>query len=117
MKLALPTIVDLCSIIADVKKSVPRKGAPDYKDYCDYDSIMDDNPTAAIDVTIGWTPYDGWGYQTGDNSYSGAAYFHPIWAVARIARRDNARAIARDLIDDLKDGLEYWTEKQKEYNQ
>ena len=110
MKLALPTITDLCSLIKSIKRDIPRKGDHDYKDYCDHGE-----DTARIELTIGWTPYYGWDYQTGDNSYSGGSYGHPVWGVTHVARADNARGHAKYLIGQLLEGYDDWKETQNKH--
>ena len=65
----------------------------------------DDN-TPGMQVTIGFTPETeecdcSWSYQTGDNSYTGGAYFHPHWAVVSLYRRSNSRQLAEDCADQI----------------
>lgn len=65
--------------------------------------------TPGMQVTIGFTPANyndngkdaSWGYQTGDNSYTGAAYRHPHWAVVSLYRRSNSRNLATECADQL----------------
>jgi len=66
-------------------------------------SIQEEDETLPMmDLTIGWTPNDGtWSYQTGDNSFAGGAYLHPIWAVDYLTRRTNCRDMAAELISQL----------------
>ncbi len=67
-------------------------------------------------VTIGFTPESedkdaswsgisfcagGWGYQTGDNSFSGGAYGHPHWAVISLYRTSNSTELANDCADQI----------------
>ena len=55
-----------------------------------------------IQLTVGWNPDTGnVGVQTGDNSYSGAAYGYPVWAVVGVHRRSNARKLAREIQEAL----------------
>lgn len=58
----------------------------------------DDEPS--MQVTIGVSE-DGasWGWQTGDNSYSGGAYSFPYWGVVTLARDSDCIALAQDAID------------------
>lgn len=42
-----------------------------------------------------------WGYQTGDNSYTGGAYGFPHWAVIYLYRRSNCKALAADAVQEL----------------
>ncbi len=60
---------------------------------------IDDNLPGMM-VTIGYSNGD-WGYQTGDNSFSGGAYGYRHWAVVHLYRRSNCRTLARDVIDQL----------------
>ena len=102
MKAKLPTIRELAELVRHVAKQVPRANDPDADDYIDKWS---GDPLPSICLTIGWDPDDGvWSYQTGDNSFTGGAYGYPIWAVTAIYRRQNSRAVARDLIDQLYEG-------------
>jgi hypothetical protein len=65
----------------------------------DLKSQVDDD---YLDVTIGWSPDTGyWGFQTGDNSFTGGAYLHPHWAVVSLERRSNCTKLAREIRDQL----------------
>lgn len=62
-----------------------------------------------IDITIasnGTDPND-WGFQTGDNSYSGACYFYRHWAIGYIDDQTNAEHLAVELLDQLEECLAY----------
>jgi hypothetical protein len=91
-----PTIKDLSGLIREIKPHI-------------LDSYLaEDETIPGIDLTIGWSPDSGdWGYQTGDNCYTGGAYCHPVWAVTRIYRRSNSRELARELIDQLAEQIDY----------
>lgn len=58
-----------------------------------------------LDVTIGANGLDPekCGYQTGDNSYTGAAYHWPHWAVCTLQLRSNCEELATDMLDQLDD--------------
>lgn len=87
----LPLIKDLVCLIKAVKKDI----CPEYR-------AFDEDGLPGIQLTIGWTPDDGsWHYQTGDNSYSGGAYGHPVWAVGGVYRRTSSVRLARELVDQL----------------
>jgi hypothetical protein len=72
------------------------------------DSLIEtgDGDIPGVDVTIGCT-FDflngeiDWGYQTGDNSYSGAAYFHPEWFTCSLMGDTDCRECARDLLREI----------------
>ena len=102
MKPKLPTIRELSALVRYVSQQVPRVSDHDAADYIDKWS---GDPLPSICLTIGWDPDDGaWSYQTGDNSFTGGAYGYPIWAVTSVYRRQDSRAVARDLIDQLDEG-------------
>jgi hypothetical protein len=89
-----PTIADLALLVRALKPMI----ADDYRST----NADPDDTVPSMDLTIGWSPDSGaWDYQTGDNSFTGGAYGHPIWAIAIIDRRSNSRDIARDLIAQL----------------
>ena len=48
-----------------------------------------------------------WGYQTGDNSYTGGAYSYQNWAVGTLEYDTNVEELALDLIDQLEEHLAY----------
>jgi hypothetical protein len=60
-----------------------------------------------ITMTVGFSPDSGqWDYQSGDNSFSGGAYFHPIWGVVDVYKNSNCRELAKDIINQIKDQIE-----------
>ena len=62
----------------------------------------DEDTLPSMQITLAWTPESGeWDIQTGDNSYSGAAYGHPHWAVGALYRRSNCTTLTGDLINQL----------------
>ena len=102
MKPKLPSIRELSALVRHVSQQVPRVSDHDAADY-----RMDEDSLPSIDLTIGWDPETGdWSYQTGDNSFNGGAYGYPVWAVTSVYRRQDSRAVARDLVDQLWEGVE-----------
>lgn len=65
----------------------------------------EDSTTPSMTVTIGGTVEGGvitdWNYQTGDNSFTGAAYGFPHWAVITLHRRSNSTELAREAVDEI----------------
>ena len=62
-----------------------------------------------IDITIasnGTDPND-WGFQTGDNSYSGACYFYRHWAIGSIDFQTDPKELATELLDQLEELVAY----------
>ena len=97
--LPLPTIKSLSSLIKALKPTI----RDDYRAYADEPGLDDEN-IPSVQLTIGWNPEDGsWDYQTGDNSYSGAAYSYPYWGVVDLYRRSNSLDLARDIRSQLAD--------------
>lgn len=70
------------------------------------DYRADDSDTVpSMALTVGADDTGAWGYQTGDNSYSGGAYGFPHWGVVSLYRDSDPAAIARDLVDQIADTL------------
>jgi hypothetical protein len=91
----LPLIKDLTKLVKHVKSYI----ADDYR-------AFEEDETPGIQLTVGWNAETGeWGYQSGDNSYTGGAYHYPIWGVVGIYRRSNSLEIARDIRNQLADGV------------
>lgn len=69
------------------------------------DDPEDDKP--GMCVTFGVTVTEegemSWGYQTGDNSYTGGAYGHPDWAVVYLHRRSKSRELAEAAVEEIMD--------------
>lgn len=77
-------------------------------DICDDYRCSDDpdDTTPGMVVTIGWTPETGgWSYQTGDNSFTGGAYGHPVWAVVYLYRRSNCAELANEALNELAESV------------
>jgi len=80
-----------------------RSLKPDIADeYRASDDSEDTKP--GMQVTFGVTlEEDGslsWSYQTGDNSFTGGAYGHPVWAVVSLHRRSNSRELAKEAMEE-----------------
>jgi hypothetical protein len=58
-----------------------------------------------LDVTVGFTVEDSgeisWDYQTGDNSFSGAAYGHPHWVTTTLFPQPNSQELAKEVLDQI----------------
>lgn len=97
--LPLPTIKSLSSLIKALKPSI----RDDYRAYAD-EPGMDDENIPSVLLTIGWDAESGeWSWQTGDNSFSGSAYFFPHWGIVAVYRRSNSLDLARDIRSQLAD--------------
>lgn len=91
-KIKLPKIGELAALLKALKK-----------DICDDYRIDDqeDGPPIMC-VTVGCDIGTGeWGFQTGDNSYTGGAYGYHHWGVGYLTRRSNSRDVANDIIADI----------------
>jgi hypothetical protein len=63
----------------------------------------------SLDITVGYNPESKeWSYQTGDNSFSGSAYFYPVWGVTTIYPRSKSKDLAKDVINQILDQSEYY---------
>ena len=97
--LPLPTVKSLSSLIKALKPAI----RDDYRAYADEPGLDDENIPSLL-LTVGWDAESGeWSWQTGDNSYSGAAYFNPHWGVVDVYRRSNSLDLARDIRSQLAD--------------
>lgn len=89
MKNTLPTIKTLTQLVKSIKADIDD----------DFRAFEDDD-APGIQLTVG-TNGNSWSYQTGDNSYSGSAYFYPYWSVTGIYRDTNCRELARSIQSEL----------------
>lgn len=70
----------------------------------------------SIELTVGFTPGESvtggeddsasWSYQTGDNSYSGGAYGHPVWGVVWISADSLPDEVASEIAADIESQLD-----------
>ena len=89
MKIKTPSLKQLASLIKSIKSDIGNE----------YRAFEDDS-IPGIQLTIG-ADEKGWDFQTGDNSYSGGAYFHRFWGVAGVYRRSNSREVAKDILEQI----------------
>lgn len=95
-KFRLPSVAALSALVRAIKPQI----ADDYRASDD----SEDN-TPAIELTVGANKEGSWNYQTGDNSFTGGAYSFPVWAVVTVTRRCDSREVAREIRDQLAEGL------------
>lgn len=64
----------------------------------------DEEGFKGVQLTIGCTLEDPvqWGWQTGDNSYTGGAYGHPDWFTVWAYPGCNCKNLADDLVQEIK---------------
>lgn len=70
------------------------------KDIDDDFRACEDDEEPGIRLTVG-DNCESWGYQTGDNSYTGGAYGYANWAVVDIYRDSDCEDLAKEIIDEL----------------
>lgn len=72
-------------------------------DYRCTDDPEDNEPGICVTVgaTIGEDGEISWSYQTGDNSFTGGAYGHPVWGVGYLYRGSNPEEIAKGIVDEI----------------
>ncbi len=76
----------------------------------DYRAFEMDN-VPGIQLTIGSTDGKDWGWQTGDNSYTGGTYGYAFWSVEGVYRDTNCRELAAQMVREVKDQIAenaYW---------
>jgi len=83
----------ITSLLVELKKQI------------DDDHRCSDDPedkTPGMQVTIGVKDLSGdYGWQTGDNSYTGGAYGRPHWAIIYLYRKSNSKELAAAAVDEL----------------
>jgi hypothetical protein len=89
-KLLVPSVKELAHLIRAIKKDI----SDEYRAH-------EEDEIPGICLTIGCSYDKGWGWQTGDNSYTGGAYGHPFWGVGSIHRRSNSIEVAKEIINDV----------------
>jgi hypothetical protein len=58
----------------------------------------------SMQVTVACDDFmDKWVYQTGDNSYTGACYSYPHWAVISLYRDSSSEYYAKDIVNQLEE--------------
>lgn len=82
---------ELAALIAVLQPTI----MDDYRAYDDSDS---DAPSMLLTIGV---DSRGWGYQTGDTSYTGAAYGYANWGSVAITRDEDANTLAAELLSDL----------------
>lgn len=93
----LPLIKDLVPLVKAIKKQI-----------CDEYRAFDEDEKPGIQLTVGANTDTGeWDYQTGDNSYSGGAYFYKDWGVVGIYRNSNSLEVARDIRNQIAEASSY----------
>lgn len=70
----------------------------------------DDNPPGMC-VTIGASPDGSWSHQTGDNSFTGGAYGHPVWGVVYLYRDTDVDGAAESVLDEIAEQMVYVAER------
>ena len=91
----LPNRDELAELVRVVKSDI----ADDYRAFGD-----DEEP--GIQLTIGANAVGDWDYQTGDNSFTGAAYHYPYWAVVGVYRDSQEYDVVDDILSQLRDQME-----------
>lgn len=89
-----PKIKSLKELLVFLKTTI----GDDYR--CDDESNI---PSMQVTIGANGNGRSEWSYQTGDNSYTGGAYYYPHWAIVYLDRRSNSTELARDIRSQLDD--------------
>ena len=92
MKAKLPKIGEIRRLLISLKPAI----GDEYR--CTDDP---DDDTPGMLVTIGASADGRWSYQTGDNSFTGGAYGHPVWGLCYLYRRSNCAELASECVDEI----------------
>lgn len=93
----LPTIEEVAEIVTDVVRSLSNY---DDEELTEMDGVIDLTIATNGDTVEGFGCSD-WGFQTGDNSYTGSCYRYRNWAVTSISKDTNPLETAQELVDQL----------------
>ena len=110
---------EITALVCELKPSrawwIVRDGEPledaSYATEEEAETAMEDREEAycevapvSVQLTVGATVGEGrasWGYQTGDNSYTGGAYGHPFWGIAYVTHESDPEAIASEILSEI----------------
>ena len=67
------------------------------------DALPDDDVPEML-VTVGWDGGPDWGWQTGDNSFTGGAYPYKNWSLIYLYRDSDCGELADKAIEELDEG-------------
>ena len=81
--------------LADLIRGLQPTIGDDYRAYDDSDS---DEPSMLLIIGV---DAKGWGWQTGDNSYTGGAYSYANRGFVALTRDADAETLAAELLSDL----------------
>lgn len=101
-KFTLPEKGEIASLLASLKDDIRD-------DYRCTDDPDDDTP--GMCVTIGASTDGRWDYQTGDNSFTGGAYGHPVWGVVYLCRDTDVDGAAEGVLDEIAEQMAYVAER------
>jgi hypothetical protein len=89
-----PTIKDVYAILRYAKRQIASDCL-----------AFEDDEQPGIQITFACNA-DDWGWQTGDNSYTGGAYSFPEWpCVLGVYRDTDCRSMARDVVKELTEAM------------
>ena len=94
MSMKTPSLKTLAALVKSIKRDI----SDEFRAY-------DGDETPGILLTVGCDERGSWGYQTGDNSFTGGAYGFPHWAVVGVYRRGNSGELARDIQGQLAESM------------
>ncbi len=57
------------------------------------------------DLTVGMNHAGEWGFQTGDNSYTGGAYLYPFWSVVSVTEDSDPEDVFKEIVDQFEDQM------------
>lgn len=69
-------------------------------EYRAYDDCDDDSEPSML-LTVGADDALAFGWQTGDNSFTGGAYGFPLWGIGSVYRDSDPAGVAREIVDEI----------------
>jgi len=96
-------LTNLTALLVELKKTIEDE----------FRATEDDNiPAMQVTVASNDVPTNDWGWQTGDNCYSGACYHYKHWAVIHLYNDSNCRELAREALADIREALSFNEDKE-----
>jgi hypothetical protein len=92
-----PLVYEFRDLLAELKPTIED----DFRAYQDCE--IDNEPS--ILVTFASNDGEEWGFQTGDNSFHGGAYFYRHWGVVALYRDSDCLNLALEAFDEIMEGI------------
>jgi hypothetical protein len=95
---------EICDLLKSLKRSQDWQRLR--RDWAKHADPVEHGETPYVQVTIGANDdLTDWGWQTGDNSYTGGAYGYRHWGIVYLTSRSNCLELAKDCLAEIKEQI------------